>query len=88
MIVVADTGPIHYLILSGYVGVLHDLYGVVVLPEAVKSELSHPAAPAEIRKWITAPPPWVSIRTPAGETGFERLGAGERDALPPKIISP
>ena len=50
MIVVADTGPIHYLILCGCIGVLHDLYGTVVLPEAVKSELSHRGAPAEIRK--------------------------------------
>ena len=81
MIVVADTGPIHYLILCGYVAVLHDLYGVVVLPEAVKNELSHPTAPAEIGAWIAAPPPWVSIRRPDGETGFERLGAGEREAL-------
>ena len=42
MIVVADTGPIHYLVLSGFIGTLHDLYGVVVLPEAVRNELSHP----------------------------------------------
>ena len=54
MIVVADTGPIHYLVLSGFIGTLHDLYGVVVLPEAVRDELSHPAAPAEIRAWIAA----------------------------------
>ena len=26
MIVVADTGPIHYLILSGHIGLIHDLY--------------------------------------------------------------
>ena len=26
MIVVADTGPIHYLVLSGFIGTLHDLY--------------------------------------------------------------
>ena len=48
MIVVADTGPIHYLVLSGFIETLRDLYGGVVLPEAVKDELSHPAAPAEI----------------------------------------
>ena len=81
MIVVADTGPIHYLVLSGFIGTLHDLYGVVVLPEAVRDELSHPAAPDEIRAWIAALPSWVSVRTPGSGTGFERLGPGEREAL-------
>ena len=33
MIVVADTGPIHYLVLSGLIGLLHQLYGDVVLPQ-------------------------------------------------------
>ena len=81
MIVVADTGPIHYLVLSGFIGTLHDLYGVVVLPEAVRDELSHPAAPDEIRAWIAALPSWVSVRTPGSGTGFERLDPGEREAL-------
>ena len=81
MIVVADTGPIHYLVLSGFIGTLHDLYGVVVLPEAVRDELSHPAAPDEVRAWTAALPSWVSVRTPGSGTGFERLGPGEREAL-------
>ena len=41
MIVVADTGPIHYLILSGHIGLVHDLYGAVLLPPAVHRELLH-----------------------------------------------
>jgi len=50
MIVVADTGPIHYLVLSGHIGLLNQLYGEVVIPEAVRKELSHPSAPPEIRR--------------------------------------
>jgi predicted nucleic acid-binding protein len=52
MIVVADTGPIHYLILCGHIALLHDLYGQVVIPEAVGRELTHPAAPAAVRSWM------------------------------------
>lgn len=81
MIVVADTGPIHYLVLSGHIGLLHQLYGDVVVPQAVRKGLSHPSAPSEIRQWIAAPPSWILIRTPIGGTGFERLGPGEREAL-------
>lgn len=81
MIVVADTGPIHYLILSGQIELLHRLYGEVLLPEAVRQELAHPRAPQEVRQWLAAPPPWVSIRSPKTNSGFERLGPGEREAL-------
>jgi predicted nucleic acid-binding protein len=81
MIVIADTGPIHYLVLSNCIDVLPELYGSVVIPETVKAELNHLAAPSEIRRWISATPDWVSFKTPAVESGFERLGPGERDAL-------
>ena len=48
MIVVADSGPIHYLILLGEAGLLEKLYGVVRIPGAVAVELSAPGAPAEV----------------------------------------
>ena len=45
MIVVADSGPLHYLILLEQVDLLRRFYGQVVVPEAVASELSNAAAP-------------------------------------------
>src|SRR5215216_1715462 len=39
MIVVADAGPIHYLVLIGMVDVLQPLYAGVIVPETVAAEL-------------------------------------------------
>jgi len=49
MIVVADTGPLHYLILLEHAELLHGLYGEVVVPDAVATELSSPSAPTAVR---------------------------------------
>ena len=40
MIVVADSGPLHYLILLEQVDLLRRFYGQVLVPEPVASELS------------------------------------------------
>jgi predicted nucleic acid-binding protein len=40
MIVVADTGPLHYLILLDHVELLYRFYGQVVVPDAVAIALS------------------------------------------------
>lgn len=81
MIVVADTGPIHYLILSGHIGLVHDLYGAVFLPPAVHRELLHPRTPPSVREWAQNLPRWADIRTPANASRFEELGPGEREAI-------
>ena len=39
MIVIADTSPLHYLILLEHAEVLQHLYGGVIIPEAVVREL-------------------------------------------------
>lgn len=39
MIVVADTGPLNYLVLTGAVGVLQPLYTRVIVPKTVVEEL-------------------------------------------------
>ena len=35
MIVVADTSPLNYLIRSGYVWIIPELFGEVIVPQAV-----------------------------------------------------
>ena len=42
MVVVTDTSPINYLILTGYVDVLPALHGEVVIPQAVARALRAP----------------------------------------------
>jgi predicted nucleic acid-binding protein len=61
MIVVADGGPLHYLILLEHTELLRRFYGQVLVPEPVAKELSAAGAPAIVRQWITEPPTWVDI---------------------------
>ena len=51
MVVIADTSPLNYLILTGYASVLPRLYGMVVIPLAVLNELRHPDTPAAVAHW-------------------------------------
>ena len=40
--VVADTGPLHYLVLIEVIDILPRLFGRVLIPEIVGAELSRP----------------------------------------------
>lgn len=81
--VVADTGPLNYLVLIGNIGVQNGLFGVVHVPDAVISELRHPAAPPAVRSWSGTPPTWLVIHPspPAPKFPGPRLGTGERAAI-------
>jgi len=84
MIVVADSGPLHYLILLKHTELLRRFYGQVLVPEPVASELSAASAPAVVRDWITRPPPWVEVHPvppDAVSTITGDLDLGERAAI-------
>jgi predicted nucleic acid-binding protein len=82
MLVVTDTSPINYLILTGYVDVLPVLHGEVVVPQAVARELLNPRTPEIVRQWIAVPPEWCSIQSPQGtDPSLRYLGDGEREAI-------
>ena len=84
MIVVADSGPLHYLILLEHTELLRRFYGQVLVPEAVAAELSAAAAPAVVREWITKPPTWVEVRpVPSDAVSMitADLDLGERAAI-------
>ena len=81
---VADTGPLHYLVLLGQVQVLATLLSEVTIPEAVRDELAHPGAPAAVRHWIVSPPAWLSVRPVRPDMLAEvdaALDPGERAAF-------
>ena len=83
MIVVSDTSPLNYLIRLGYGSVLCEVYGRVLVPQAVLSEMQHPEAPLEVQALATAPPAWLEIMQvqQIDETLIPELGAGEREAI-------
>ena len=83
MIVVADTGPINYLVLIGEIDLLSALYIQVLIPASVRAELDRPRTPESVRRWIASPPEWLEVRVPANRAGPElsHLDAGERDAI-------
>ena len=61
MIVVADSSPLHYLVLLDHTHLLHQFYGEVVVPEAVALELSSLSTPSVVRDWIASPPSWLNV---------------------------
>lgn len=83
MIVVADTSPLNYLIRLGYPEILRLIETTIIVPPSVLAEMRHPNAPAVVRSWAAAPPPWV--RRVAAESLDPslppELGAGEREAI-------
>jgi predicted nucleic acid-binding protein len=83
MIVIADTGPVNYLILIGEIAILPALFERVLVPPSVCEELKHPRAPVVVRTWIAQPPVWLETRAPSGSPGADlaHLDAGESDAI-------
>jgi predicted nucleic acid-binding protein len=83
MLVIADTSPLHYLVLIEHTAILPTLFEHVLIPPAVAEELQRPRTPAAVRAWMESPPAWLSIhspREPIVSTAL-RIGAGEREAL-------
>jgi predicted nucleic acid-binding protein len=56
VIVVADSEPLHYLILLGQTELLRGLYGQGIVPDPVADELRTAAAPQAVSEWIARPP--------------------------------
>ena len=83
MIIVSDTSPLLYLLLIGQLELLPQLYGDIVIPEIVCSEMSAANAPAELRRWIASPPGWLTVQsvTVAIDDKLKRLNAGEQAAI-------
>jgi predicted nucleic acid-binding protein len=83
VIVVADTGPINYLILIGELELLPALYSRVLIPPAVQRELTREASPEAVRTRIADAPKWLEIRAAdrCSDSRLVRLGDGEREAI-------
>lgn len=83
MIVIADAGPLRYLILIEKVHILQALFGIVIVPSGVLSELTQTATPKTVRSWMHQRPNWLIVKSPRSPlSSFSRvLGAGEQEAI-------
>jgi predicted nucleic acid-binding protein len=59
--VVADTSPLHYLVLVRVVEILPQLFHHILIPEEVHRELLHEKTPAAVRLWMADPPSWLAV---------------------------
>lgn len=83
MIVIADTSPIHYLVLVGEIEILAQLFQRVLIPSQVLEELTDAAAPSAVRDWANDLPDWFEVRQldPQLSMGIPELDAGEEAAI-------
>lgn len=81
MIVVADTGPLNYLILIEHADVLGALFRSVIIPTAVENELNRVESPATVRQWLKARPEWLMLRSPKQVDPRLDLDEGELQAI-------
>jgi predicted nucleic acid-binding protein len=84
-LVIADTGPVNYLVLIGHIDLLRVLFEKVVLPTTVRSELASGKAPPPVRDWTANLPVWVEVReAPLGQpedASLKGIDAGEKAAI-------
>ena len=81
MIVISDTSPINYLVLIDEIELLPKLFGAIIIPPAVLSELQRIEAPDEVRTWLAINPNWLELRTVSAIDATITLGAGESEAI-------
>lgn len=84
-LVVADTGPLNYLILIKAVELLPRLFEHILIPTAVYAELTHPDAPELVRGFAAGKPAWLEVRPNPQRSNDEvedpSLDEGERAAI-------
>ncbi len=88
LLVVADTGPIDYLLPIGHIEILPALFEKVMLPSMVRDELARPRAPLPVRDWIAKIPDWAEVQQVTGisdDVTLARLDPGEGAAIAPAV---
>jgi predicted nucleic acid-binding protein len=83
VIVIADTSPLQYAVEIDVAPVLVKLYGRIVVPLAVSSEIRHPRAPSVLRRWLEDNQDWIEVRSVevTDDPRLALLGPGEREAI-------
>ncbi len=81
ILIVADSGPVNYLIQIGCIGLLAQLAEKTVLPASVQAELVHRAAPDAVRAWAATPPAWVEIRAATNPVAARDISTADGEAI-------
>jgi predicted nucleic acid-binding protein len=61
MTIITDNSPLSALAEIGHLEVLRELFGIVIVPETVARESTHPRAPMLLRSFMQNPPSWIQI---------------------------
>jgi predicted nucleic acid-binding protein len=83
-LVVADTGPLHYLVLAGDIELLPKLFEHVLVPRVVRDELADAEAPQTVRDWIAHAPGWLDVQPDHpgdDDVAVAKLDEGERAVI-------
>ena len=83
MIVIADTSPLQYAVEIDVADALIKLYGRLVVPLTVSSEMRHQGAPSFLRRWIENNADWIEVRSVEvpDDPRLALLDPGEREAI-------
>lgn len=81
ILIVADTGPINYLVQIEEIEILPRLVEKVVLPDSVRVELLHENAPAVVRAWASHPPSWIEVRSATQTIEDRDISSTDREAI-------
>jgi predicted nucleic acid-binding protein len=80
-IIVADAGPLHYIILIDCSEVLPKLFERVLIPPEVRDELLHDSTPPKVKDWVMKPPVWLKVEPVKHFQAVAGLHTGEAAAL-------
>ena len=84
-VVIADTGPLNYLILIGHIDLLPVLFERVLVPVVVRNELASRKAPLPVQQFIADMPSWLDVRDPplnqTEDASLKGIDAGEMAAI-------
>lgn len=83
MTVIADTSPLQYAVEIDVAPTFFMLYGRIVVPVAVSSEMRHPGAPLLLRRWVEDNQEEIQVRSVQvpDDPRLALLDLGEREAI-------
>jgi predicted nucleic acid-binding protein len=79
--VVADAGPLHYLVLIDCADALEKLFDRILIPGAVRDELSRGSTPEKVKGWISRAKPWLEVQSVTNVLPIHGLHPGESESL-------
>jgi predicted nucleic acid-binding protein len=82
-VIISNTTPINYLVLTDHIAVLHHLYARVIIPQAVFGELQHEGTSVKVTEWVVSHPEWLAVQTVSApvDASLAFLDVGEREVI-------